>query len=130
MKINMPNIKGPWEDDMVNYPKDLYTFIDLKTGYQCEIKRTSLNTWCGYVYYCSKRVINVQVHGGITYNDGIKLGFDTNHYGDLSPAVVLLNYFATKNRTMLLETIKRKHYWTFEEVKEETERLAYNLSKL
>lgn len=60
-------------------------------GYWCEIKRhDSLGHLCGYVLLGKKHPYwnlnqDFAVHGGITHEDGIKVGFDCGHAGDLVP---------------------------------------------
>ena len=89
--INLPNRAYPvneWEHE----PNEaLFT----SHGYWCEIKRHSeLGHLCGYVYMGKHHPManddcpDVDVHGGITYNDGKKMGFDCGHAGDLSPYMI------------------------------------------
>ena len=70
----------------------------LYRGYECEIKKTELGYYCGYVtltpedkhYKAPYSNIPIYCHGGITYSmmskDGWKIGFDCGHFGDLIPA--------------------------------------------
>lgn len=63
-------------------------------GYWCEVKRhPELGHLCGYVYMGAHHPLasvtepDLAVHGGITYNDGKKMGFDCGHAGDVSPYI-------------------------------------------
>ena len=67
-------------------------------GYRCELKRhAELGFLNGYIYLptshpdfgkCYGEVENeVSVHGGLTFSDGGKFGFDCGHAGDLIPAL-------------------------------------------
>lgn len=68
-------------------------------GYIYEIKRSdALKTYCGYVYVpnstfeSNKNLFELDrifCHGGITYYDDEKIGFDTAHWNDLIPIFVL-----------------------------------------
>lgn len=70
--------------------RDEGTFVS--HGYWCEIKRhPTLKSLCGYVLIGKTHPywtidIDIEVHGGITFDDGVKLGFDCAHMGDLVPA--------------------------------------------
>ena len=64
-------------------------------GYRCEIKRhPELGHLNGYIYLPDTHPdfgkgyddVEVSVHGGLTYSDGGKFGFDCGHGGDLTPA--------------------------------------------
>jgi hypothetical protein len=67
------------------------TFIE--HGYWCEIKRHKMmGTLCGYVlvgrhhpYANTGYDVPLEVHGGVTFNDGVRIGFDCAHAGDLVP---------------------------------------------
>ena len=87
--INTPDRAEPvyeWEAE-----RDEGTFV--AHGYWCEINRHPLlKSLCGYVLigkthpYWAQEGIDLDVHGGVTYTDGIKVGFDCAHAGDLMPA--------------------------------------------
>ncbi len=70
--------------------RDEGTFV--AHGYWCQIKRhPMMKSLCGYVligkthpYWMTD--IDLDVHGGVTFDDGVKLGFDCSHVGDLVPA--------------------------------------------
>lgn len=70
--------------------RDEGTFV--AHGYWCQINRhPTLKTLCGYVLIGKTHPywtidIDIEVHGGVTYTDGVKLGFDCAHAGDLIPA--------------------------------------------
>ena len=64
---------------------------------------------------------DIEVHGGITYQEGRVIGFDTNHFGD--------RHHPGAERACLtgesLNILGRiPHTWTWEEVETETRRLA------
>lgn len=71
--------------------------------------------WCAYVHTTFEEDKEYDVHGGITGGtaDG-GTGFDCAHYNDYMP----LSPFHLSDD---------EHYWTFPEVKKETERLAAQL---
>lgn len=62
---------------------------------------------------------DVDVHGGITYQNGQVIGFDTNHVGD--------GHHPDAERACQMPGITSGpgvHIWTWEEVETETRRLA------
>lgn len=62
----------------------------------------------------------INVHGGITYRQGRVIGFDTNHYSDgYHPESEIYRLKAAHGRI-----IPSGHVWSWEEVTEETKRLA------
>jgi hypothetical protein len=116
-KVNLPDRAEPvpeWELE----PNEV-TFVS--HGYWCEIKRhDSLGHLCGYVLLGKKHPYwnlnqDFAVHGGLTYEDGIKVGFDCGHAGDMSPHARLRNY-------RFEETYRNVAY-----VKEQVENLAAQL---
>lgn len=89
--INLPDRADPlpeWELE----PNEV-TFVS--HGYWCEIKRNPAHgALCGYVLMGAHHPwanlgydVEVAVHGGITYNDGKKMGFDCAHADDLIPLI-------------------------------------------
>lgn len=62
---------------------------------------------------------DVDVHGGITYREGRVIGFDTNHYGDGHHPDAELAY-----QMSVTISGENPHVWTWEEVEEETRKLA------
>lgn len=60
-----------------------------------------------------------EVHGGITYREGRVIGFDTNHYGDGHHPDAELAY-----QMSVTISGENPHVWTWEEVEEETRKLA------
>lgn len=88
--INVPDRAEPvaeWEME-----PDEALFVS--HGYWCEVKRHSeLGHLCGYVYMgahhplASEAEPDLAVHGGITFNNGTKMGFDCGHAGDMSPFI-------------------------------------------
>lgn len=86
-----------------------------KEGYECSVVKTSLGHRCGYVKVPSSHPtteidsyddVPVLVHGGLTYGANGKWGFDCAHSED-TPQI-----------------------WTLAAVKNETEKLAEQLSLL
>ena len=66
-------------------------------GFKCEVKRIdSLGHLCGYVvlpedhklYGTDYEEIDVDVHGGLTYSENGKVGFDCAHAGDCIPSII------------------------------------------
>ena len=57
---------------------------------------------------------DIEVHGGITYHEGRVIGFDTAHFGDGQHPDAPHTYPSSFTG----------HIWTWEEVEEETRRLA------
>jgi hypothetical protein len=97
MKLLYPD--RPWESE-----PDRAEWFDAATGYKCRIERQkSSGTLCGYVgvfkghpaYGEMYEGVNVfEVHGGLTFSDTDKngvhwFGFDTAHFGDFCPGVVM-----------------------------------------
>lgn len=87
-KINQLDRADPVNEWELERDQALFT----SHGYWCEIKRNpTTGALCGYVYmgkhhpYTNDESPDVDVHGGITFNDGKKMGFDCAHAGDLSP---------------------------------------------
>ena len=63
---------------------------------------------------------NIDVHGGITYHQGRVIGFDTNHFTDsYHPESKLYKLNIAHGCP-----IPPGHVWSWEEVTEETKRLA------
>jgi hypothetical protein len=75
-------------------------------GYRCfVIRRNSMAIWCGYVLlpddhpWTKQEDVSADVHGGVTWNrnapkhlddvQGWLVGFDTAHYGDFNPSMLL-----------------------------------------
>lgn len=135
----IPN--GPWNKEP--------HFVEFKhAGLDCILKRVSSRLhWCGYIaltkdhpyYGKSYNEIDpectLEVHGGLTYSDACNetichktetndevwwLGFDCGHYQDLSPGSL----------KWMPESIFEKHYWTVEEVKLETMKIAAQLGAI
>ena len=77
-------------------------------------------TYCGYVqlpkdhpdylksYFDLGTII--KVHGGLTFSNFGKFGFDCFHYNDISPTLGSIS--------------KNSHYWKFEEVEEEIKKMV------
>lgn len=127
-------IPGEWDEDIDLHPEQEYEFIS--NGYKCKVKRNLCNwTYCGYVYlsethpdFKTKNVdtLPINVHGELTFGEDGIFGFDCRHMlmGDISPVDKTMQF---NNPTMFpnINFLNRKeHYWTFEEVKAETESMA------
>lgn len=131
-------IGGIWDSDLNKYPDTEYNFTS-SCGYLCKIKRSPQWTYCGYVQlpidhpYYNKNYdeINdldtIYVHGDLTFsNDGL-FGFDCWHtlMGDISP---LEETMCAKDPHMFprFDHFKKStpHYWTFDDVKRETNNMA------
>lgn len=113
-------------------------WIDRATGLACmAIRHPELKHWCGYVGvtadhrlfgvdYNDRDLPDVRVHGGITFSnhwfDNMKIwwfGFDCAHVGDYVP------YMAR-----ITGRFAGDHYWTLEEVQQETTKLAAQIAAL
>lgn len=67
--------------------------------------------------------IETSVHGGITYQNDEWVGFDTNHYGDVWPDLVVPGSPINMAR-LLLGGVDDPRMWTAAEFMEELEKLA------
>ncbi len=93
-------------------------------GLECSLGRSHMMTWCGYVRYSHKihyDNINVEVHGGLTYGDGEKIGFDCAHMRDIMPR----SFFIP-----VLCDIEKDEYRDYYYVRGELEKLAGQLANL
>lgn len=98
-----------------------YTFIH--AGLVCKLERNPIvNVWLGYVYFRHvlhyteiDKKLTQGVHGGLTYGDGEKLGFDTMSCGDLVPS----QFFYHDSRY-----IYRDYNYVVSEVKKLAEQLS------
>lgn len=105
-------------------------------GYKCEINRDyDMKHYTGYVTVPKDHVhygrefmdqydneLEYKVHGGITYDDGDKIGFDCAHFGDAMP-----RYFFDKNCDIFHKWYNKYRVWKFEDVKDQIEDLVYQL---
>ena len=97
----------------------------------CYAERSEVtNSWCWYVDLGDKKIENCDlfhVHGGINGGSNTSIGFDCCHAGDWWPGPDIPDN-ATDDEKMIVEAMHRAkptdHYWTFPEVKAETENLA------
>jgi hypothetical protein len=115
--------KGIWDSDLEKYPENEYFFM--YKDYECEIKRNIMTyTYCGYVQLpvdhpdyneSYLELSDVKVHGGLTFGNDGKFGFDCIHYNDISPIFSSVKPY---------DSDQNGHYWTFEETKEEVEKLV------
>ena len=87
--------------------------------------------WCGYVTipndhpdFNSSNINKIyNFHGGVTYDDSNgTYGFDCAHYTDIVPYTESSMY-RSFGETLTIPNFRRR-YWTFEDVKKETNRLA------
>lgn len=128
-------IGGVWDSDLDKYPEKEYTFT-ASCGYQCSIKRNTQWTYCGYVklpedhpYYEKNYddIHDIHVHGDLTYSKDGTFGFDCYHIldNDISPLTETMKAeYPEKFKESGISTRGPPHYWTFEEVKKETEIMA------
>lgn len=130
---------GPWQEE-----PDRVEFRH--AGMPCILHRGSFGGWCGYVglvpghpyYGKSYHDVSAEVHGGLTYSEPCQghvchvpepgepdnlwwLGFDFGHGGDYSPPSA-----ASLHRLGIDTT--GDHYWTVDEARAETQRLAEQLA--
>ena len=113
MKTKLDNNRAAYLHDKRKYGDNQSWTIQINDRLiECEARRNMNEVWCGYVYYQDVEINedDYVVHGGITYGDNKKIGFDTNHYNDFSPHY---EYGET--------------YRTFEYVKAECEKLAQQI---
>lgn len=135
---------GIWDDDINKHPGDIYTFEHC--GYNCSIERNKSSwTWCGYVTLpanhpdfckdCDRLEKIIEVHGDLTFGENGTFGFDTHHIrdGDMSPGDETTALKDGRMAAMMHDTQfisgRGKHYWTFEQVKEEVKRMAEQFKK-
>lgn len=142
--------EGPWNDE-----PDKVQWTDEETGLPCLAKRNDVGVWCGYVgvakghpwYEKKYDECDVEVHGGLSYSDHCQegpeeyaichipepgqpddvwwLGFDTHHWGDLAPGMIVYHQEFTKRFPHLAYTRdERETYKTLGYVKEECRNLA------
>lgn len=143
--------RGEWDHELI----DRKQWLDLNTGYPCIIQRNPRGAWCGYVgvpethpYFGKKyddRVINIEVHGGLTFSDFCGnvicyipnenkvwlLGFDCAHINDVVPVGVGFDPFLEmlNNICALFEERLKPEYRTQEYVTNETLKLAKQLKE-
>jgi hypothetical protein len=93
------------------------------------------NHWCGYVELDGRDISDediLHVHGGITGGSETSVGFDCAHYGDWCPGPDLPentpdDFTEAWQKFNSSRTKPTDHYWTFPEVKAETESLAQQI---
>ena len=141
---------GPWltEPDKAQWQYNPYI--------ACMLKRNPMGAWCGYAGVTPGHPLyqvdydsagDIDVHGGLTYSamcdgdeekgichvakgiDGEEveawwLGFDCAHALDAVPLLSVLPGFPKSS------ILSNGHYWTYEEVRAETERLAKQLIRM
>lgn len=109
---------GVWDEDFRKYPHRSYSFTLF--GKKCLLTRHRGN-WCGYAQAKdpSRGFEELDVHGEITGGSKNMIGFDTAHYGDISPSL-----------KKLPEGNQEGVYWTFEAARAEVCWLARQLHLL
>lgn len=111
------------KNDYTKFPDDIFPYIFYCSGYKCAIVRNP--PYCGYVYFKTDSPLknrdfeseetNVfDIHGGITYQDHEKIGFDFGHFGDYMEGSGLL----------FEKWYSRYKYWSFNDVTEEVKKLV------
>ena len=124
MQVNVPDRAEPLNEWETERDQALFT----SHGYWCEIIRHPTHgSLCGYVYMGKHHPwanleydVDVDVHGGITYNDGKKMGFDCAHAGDFIP-------YTTRFSTRMGITEREGVYRNWAYVKGQVEHLAAQL---
>lgn len=112
-----------WETE-----RDEATFV--RHGYWCEIKRhDTLKHLCGYVLIGKTHPywglnVDLEVHGGVTCDDGVRVGFDCAHAGDLVPS----RHYLTAPYGMLNKSDEVYRNWAFVEL--QLDKLAKQLRDL
>lgn len=135
--------EGPWmrEPDRLDFEH---------AGFPCLLVRGPLGQWCGYVAMPPGHRLHgrdssecdeaVSVHGGITYADSCAghvchvpkpgepdnvwwLGFDFAHAYDFKPAMQAMRKLSGGGPPPQ-SLLDAEHYWTMDEARAETERLA------
>ena len=116
---------NPWDIDVKNHPEIEYKF-EYK-NYECKVRRNQeFKTWYGYTTLPNSHPFynkhhnkdydelkKIDVHGSLTYGLHGTFGFDTAHVEDIIPGLLFRDI-----------SDKSKHYWTFDEVVEETKRMV------
>lgn len=135
---------GPWDKDIEEYPyhgeteeerKEKYEWIDEETEYKCSIKRNMYWNWLGYVElpknhpYYDKNYVDIEqnfnVHGGLTYGENGKFGFDSGHLEDLSPGKIYMDHQMNDELTRFRNMYNRvASYRDYDYVKKEVKKLA------
>jgi len=111
--MNLANNAKKYKNDIIQYPESTYKFIAY--GFDCKISRNYLGCWCGYVIFPTgyspiNDICDDDVHGGITYCHDNTIGFDCAHLTDYRPKD---NWNESNCK-----------YWTYEDVVDETTKLA------
>ena len=133
--------RGVWTEDIEKWTESEYTFEHC--GLQCKVKRCPGWNWNGYVTVPPSHAWfnktydeiedKVSVHGDLTFGPGNgTFGFDTSHMlsGDIVPGE---EYYKQSNPALFPDFSSllsvpghrtQRQFWTFEQVKAETMRLA------
>jgi hypothetical protein len=120
---SLAEAKQVYEHDLQASPSE-ESWQHQETELECRIRRnSSLGTYSGYVrlprevqtteVLCLVDAVKQSVHGGITYCDGIMLGFDCAHLGDYSPHHAQLRVWtmdAVKNQVETLAKAVRRYF--------------------
>lgn len=114
--------KGEESSEKYNFEHD---------GLMCKVKRNHFFVWCGYVEFTHKDEIeNVNVHGGITYDDGYMIGFDCAHWRDITPMNFIHKTKMLESIGFIIENGDEETYKDYNYIVEETRKLAEQLAAL
>lgn len=127
--MNIDQLHSIYLIDKDKYPNKVYYFN--YQGYKCEIKRNYFEFYCGYIYLnndhplCNKSMDDLEKlskyspHGGFTYTEGNKIGFDCGHLSDYIPSDTIYGF----NKSLGFENIY-KRFRTFEDVEKEIKKIV------
>jgi hypothetical protein len=109
-----------------------------KAGYEAEVVAHPAGHRCGYVtvpagHRCEGmdyNDIDVSVHGGLTYSNGAKFGFDCAHYYDKRDESIMSEKFKKVYADFPYPTVEDGEVRTLEYCIEECEILAEQLKEL
>lgn len=130
------DIKEKIDKEFEMYPQTMFPIYFNSEGYKCMVTRiTHTGAYCGYVFLPEnhpdwKLDLDLMdhpdfknIHGNITYIDGEMVGFDCSHGNDVYPSD--FQFYGSFEKWLNANTWNRKkHFWTFDEVKAETQKLA------
>lgn len=120
---SLAEAKQVYDHDLQSSPSEI-TWTHQETGLKCRVVRNSaLGTYCGYVKLQNEvqtteilalvDSVKQSVHGGITFCDGVELGFDCAHLGDYSPHHPQLRVWtidAVKNQVETLAKAVKRYF--------------------
>ena len=124
--------QGPWTEDIEKYPERVYEFPS--NGYACKIVRQKGWNWNGYItlplthpdYGKNYNDIDVHVHGGLTFSENGRFGFDCAH---LTTDIIPIHFYLNKKDPVLFPLFDGPRFCSqtfkdFEFVKKEVESMA------